>query len=122
MKSTTPKSSKRQGISLVFIRSDRGRAVFGHDPSHEFLDALFRGLGIGTTMPAFEKNPPFLLSRPHRAAAAKLSLTDPVHKVRGADQQVQVEWPVLALLEGPKTIEDERFVWGRPGTELFVKE
>ena len=73
-------------------------------------------------MSAFEKHSLLLLSGPHRAATAKLSLTHPVDIVRGADQQVQVEGPVLAVLEGPETVEDQRFVGSPLGAELFVKE
>jgi hypothetical protein len=122
MKTTTAESAKGQGISLVFIRPDRGSAALGHDPSHEFLNACSRCTGIGSTISAFEKGSLSLLSRPHRAATAKLSLAHPVHKVRSADQQVQVEGPVLAVLESPKTVENQRFVWSGLGTELFVKE
>jgi hypothetical protein len=42
--------------------------------------------------------------------------------VRGTDQQVQVEGPVLAVLKSSEAIENEGFVGGRPGTELFVEE
>lgn len=122
MEPATSETAQSQGISLVFIRSDRGSSAFGHDPSHEFLDTLSRGLGIGTTVSAFEKGSLLLLSGPHRAATAKLSLADPVHKVRGTDQQIQVEGPVLAVLEGPKTVEDEWFGWSRLGTKLFMEE
>ncbi len=73
-------------------------------------------------MSVFEKHPLLLLSRPHRAAPAKLRLTHPVHKVRGADQEVQVEGPVLAVFEGSKTVENNRFIGSLLGTKLFVEE
>jgi hypothetical protein len=79
-------------------------------------------LGSGTTVSAFEKHPLLLLSRPHRAASTKLRLTHPVHKVRGADQEVQIEGPILAVLESTKAVENKRFVGSRLGTELFVEE
>jgi len=73
-------------------------------------------------MSAFEKHPLLLLSRPHRAAPTELRLPHPVHKVRGADQEVQIEGPVLAVFEGSEAVEDQRFVGSRLGTELFVEE
>jgi hypothetical protein len=73
-------------------------------------------------MSAFENGSLSPLSRPHRAATEKLSLAHSIHKVRGADQEVQVEGPVLAVLESPKTVENERFIWSGLGTELFVEE
>jgi len=59
---------------------------------------------------------------PHHAAPAKLLLPHPVHKVRGADQEVQIEGPVLAVFESPKAVEDQRFVGRLLGTKLFVEE
>ena len=73
-------------------------------------------------MSAFEKNSLPPLSRPHRAATAKLSLPDAVHEVRGTDEEVQVEGPVLAVLEGSEAIEYQRFVGGLFRTKLFVEE
>jgi hypothetical protein len=70
MKPTALEPTKGQRIGLVFIGSNRRRAVFGHDPSHEFLNTASRGLGVGTTVSVFEKNPLLFLSRPHRAATA----------------------------------------------------
>ena len=42
--------------------------------------------------------------------------------MRGADQQVQVEGPILAVLKSSEAIENEGFVGGRLGTKLFVEE
>jgi hypothetical protein len=42
--------------------------------------------------------------------------------VRGSDQQIQVEGPVLAVFEGPESVEDEGLSGRRPGSELLVEE
>jgi hypothetical protein len=49
------------------------------------------------------------LARPHRTAAAELGVIEAVDVVRGADQEVEVEGPVLAVLEGANAVENEGF-------------
>jgi hypothetical protein len=38
------------------------------------------------------------------------------------DEQVEIEGPVLAVLEGSKAVEDQRFLGGAPGSPLFMEE
>ena len=94
----------------------------GHATRHEFLDTVARGLGMGASMFVFEPRALLLLSGPHRATAAQLGLTDPVDVVRDPNQQVQVEGPVLAVLEAAKAVEDKRFGRGLVWAKLLMEE
>ena len=58
----------------------------------------------------------------HRATPAKLRFSDAVNKMRGADQKIEVEGPVLAVFEGPEAVENDRFDGGRLGAKPFVEE
>ena len=53
---------------------------------------------------ALELRAPRPLARPQGAAAAQLGVVEAVDVVGDADQQVQVEGPVLAVLEGPEAV------------------
>ena len=73
-------------------------------------------------MSAFEKSSLLLLRRPHRAATAQFGLPDAVDEMRGPNEEVQVEGPVLAVLKSSEAIENQGFVGDRFGTKLFVEE
>jgi hypothetical protein len=73
-------------------------------------------------MLCFEKHPLFSLGRPHGAATTKFSLSYAVNEVRRTDEQVQVEGPILAVLEGPEPVEDQGFAGRGAGPKLFVEE
>ena len=63
-----------------------------------------------------------LLAGPHHAATAKLSITEAVDEVRDSDEEVQVEWPILTVLKGSKTIEHERLFGLAFWPPLLMKE
>jgi len=73
-------------------------------------------------MELLEPSSLFLLGRPHGATAAKFGLVEPVDVMRDPDQQVQIEGPVLAVLEGTKPVENQGLAWGVFWSELFVEE
>ncbi len=122
MQPTALEPTKGPWIGLVFIGPDRCLAAFWHDSGDQFLHTLSRGLGSGTTMLLFEQTPLFPLSGPHRATPAQLRFSHAVDEVRGPDHEVQVKGPVLAVLEGSKAVEYQRFIGCRPGTKQLVEE
>jgi len=122
MKPTSLESTKGLGIGPVFVGKDRRHAAFGHAASEELLDTLPGGLGIGTSMRFLEQGPFLLLSRSHRAASTQLGLTHSINEMRSSHEQVQVEGPVLAVLESPEAVENQGFAWGRFGAKLFMEE
>jgi hypothetical protein len=63
-----------------------------------------------------------LLRGPHGATTAQFSFTDPVDIVRGTDQEIQIEGPVLAVFEGSEAIEDEGFRWRCSRSQTFMEE
>jgi hypothetical protein len=122
MKPTSVESTQGLGIGPVFVGEDRRHAACGHATSEELLDTLPGGLGIGTSMCFLEQGPFLLLSRPHRAAPTQLGLTHSINEMRCSHEQVQVEGPVLAVLEGPEAVENQGFARGRFGAKLFMEE
>jgi hypothetical protein len=62
------------------------------------------------------------LSGPHRATSAELGVVESVDIVAAPHEQVQVEGPVLAVLEGAKAIQNQGLRRSRPGSHLFVEE
>ena len=119
---TSLESAVCLGIGLVFIGEDRRNAACGHDASDKFLDTLAGGLGKGGSM-FFLKTDPFLpLRAAHPATAAQLGLPYPVYEVRGSDEQIQVEGPVLAVFEGPEAVENQGLVGRCLGARLLMEE
>ncbi len=101
-------SAEGLGVGRVFVRVDGGHAPGGDDAGDEFFHRAARGLGVGSPVTALELGALAPLRRRHRAAAAQLGVVEAVDEVRGADQEVQVEGPVLPALEAAKAIEDQR--------------
>jgi hypothetical protein len=106
----------------MLIRADRGKAASGHDPANELLHTLPGRLGIRAAVALLEKRPFQPLRRSHRAAAAKLGVAEAVDEVRGTDQEVQIEGPVLAVFEGAEAVEDEWFRGGLLRSLLLMEE
>jgi hypothetical protein len=103
-KVTIFESVKGSRIGLVFIRSDRGGTACWNNTSHEFLHAFLRCLGIRPTVLGFENGSLLPLRGSHGAATTQLRFSHPVDEVRAADEKIQVKGPVLAVLEGSKTV------------------
>ena len=122
MKATISEAPKGSGIGLMFVGADRGRGAWGHDAPDQLLNALAGRLGVWTSVSPLEQGPLRLLRGPHRAAPAQLGVAHAVDEVRGSDEQVQVEGPVLAVLEGPEAVEHERLIGCPFGADLFMKE
>ena len=122
MESTLLESTNRLRIGLVFVGENRCPAAFGHAASEEFLNTLPGGLGIGASIDFLEQGPLSLLSGPHRATTAQLSLAYPINEMRSSNEQVQVKRPVLTVLKRPKTVEDQGLVRGRFGAKLLMKK
>lgn len=62
------------------------------------------------------------LGRPHRAAPPQLGLTEAIDVVGRANEQVQIEGPVLAVLEGPEAVENEGLGGRFAGSQPLVEE
>jgi hypothetical protein len=122
MESSAPESLKSSWIGLVLIGSDRHLTAFRYDPTDKFLDAGPGGLRSRSAMSGFEKFSLCPLRRPHRATATKFSLSYAVDEVRGTDQQVQVEGPVLAVFEGSKAVEYQGLAGSPLRTKLFMEK
>ncbi len=82
-----------------------------HDPAQELLHGLPGRLRGGTPEARLEAPPPGLLAGRHRAASPQGGVVEAVDVVGLADQQVQIEGPVVAGLEAAEAIEDQ----GLPG-------
>ncbi len=122
MKPPSFESAKCRGIGPVFVGEDRGHAASGHDASNQFLDTIPSGLGMGASMFLLEKGSLLALRWPHRATTAQFGLAHPVHEMRGSDEQVQVEGPVLTVFEGSESVEHQGLVGGCLGAKLFMEE
>ena len=73
-------------------------------------------------MGGLEQGPLPALVRGHAATAAQLGVLEAIAVVRGAHEKVDLEGPVLAVLEGVEAIEDESLVGGPSGSEPLVEE
>src|SRR5512139_388572 len=99
-------------VGLVLVGGDLCPRPGWDDASHELLHSLARGLGVGPPVGGLELAAPHPLGRSQGAATAKLRVAEAVDVVRGADQEVELEGPVLAVLEGPQAVEHERLARG----------
>jgi hypothetical protein len=115
----TPKGAR---VGRMFVGADRGRRTRWNDPADQFLNALSGGLGIGPSVALLKVRsfPP--LRGSHGATSAKLCLVESVHVMGDPDEQVEIKGPVLAVLEGPEAIEDQRFLGRATGSHLLLKE
>jgi hypothetical protein len=106
----------------VFVGPKDDCAARSDDTAKQLLDLFPSRLGVRSSELLFENTPLDLLSRSHRATSPQLCIVEPVDKMGCADQEVDVHRPVLAVLEGSKTVQDQRlfgrFVW----TVLLMKE
>jgi hypothetical protein len=62
------------------------------------------------------------LRGPHRATSAELGVVESVDIVAAPHQQVQIEGPVLAVLEGPEAVQDQGLRGCASGTNSFMEE
>jgi len=106
----------------VAIREDLGTAADGDDPGDKLLDAAPRRGRIGTAIDGLELYAPSALSARHRAHPTELGVLEPIDEVGTSNQQIEVEWPILAELEASESIEDHRLARRIPGTQRLVKE
>ena len=95
-------------IGRVLVGGEDHRGAWRNDPPDELGDGLPRRLGVRPPVGGLERGALAPLARPQGAAAAKLGVVEAVDVVRGPDQEVQVEGPVLAVLEGPQAVEHQR--------------
>ena len=122
MELTIRKTLHRSGIGLVFVGAEDDGASRSYDAAKELLNLFLSRLGVGPSILFFENQPFNLLSGPHRAAAPELRVVEPVDEVRGADQEVDVHRPVLAVLETSKAIEDQGLAGCFLRAILFMEE
>jgi hypothetical protein len=109
-------------VGRVLIGVDRNRRTGRHDARHQLFDCAARGLGRGAAVLLLEPRASATLRRGERPAAAQLGIVEAVDVVGGADQEIQIEGPVLARLEASKTIEHERLAEVTTRAELLVQQ
>ena len=100
-------------IRRVLVRFDLDRGPRRHDPPHQLLHGLPGGQGIGASVRGFQLRALGPLAPPQGAAAPQLRIVEAVDVVGGPDQQVEIEGPVLAVLEGPQPVEHQGLLWCR---------
>jgi hypothetical protein len=112
---------ERLRIGPVRVGVDLGTGTRGHDPAHELPHGLPGRLGVGPSVAGLEAGTVAALAGPHRAASTKLRLVEAIDEVGAADEDVEVEGPVVAGLGGAQAIEDQG-LGGHLGAETLVKE
>jgi hypothetical protein len=95
------------GVGPVLVRVDLDGLARRDDPGNELLDGPAGGLRVRSPDPALESLAGALLVAGHRARASQLGLVEAINIVRGPNEQLEVEGPVLAELEGPEAVEDQ---------------
>jgi hypothetical protein len=94
----------------------------GHNAAHQLLDGLLRGAGVGASVAGLEPDSLALLAGSHAAAAAQLGLVEAVDVVRGADQEIEIEGPVVAGLQGAEAVEGQGLGGGGARPQVLVEE
>ena len=103
----------------VGVKLDGG--ALRNEPCREFLDGLPRGLGIRPAEAGLQKQPLRELSRIVGTAAAEFGVVEAVDIVGDANEELQVEGPVMAGLERAEAVEHDRFL-GRGWTQGLVEQ
>ena len=106
----------------MFVGSKNDCAARLDDTAKQLLDLFLSRSGVRSSELLFENPPLDLLSRPHRATSSQLRIVEPVDEVGCADQEIDVHRPVLAVLEGSKTVQDEGLIGRLVWTVLLMKE
>ena len=83
-------------VGGVLIGPELERNAWRHDPTDELLHGVASRLTLGTSETLLEIRALFPLTGLESATATQLRLVEPVDVVRGTDQQVRIEGPVLA--------------------------
>src|SRR5262245_13818931 len=87
----------------------------------EFCDLVSDRARIGTAERALELLTPLALERRHAALAPQRRIGEAIEEVRVLpDQDVEMKWEVLAVLEGLEAIEHDRFL--DPGPVLVLEQ
>jgi hypothetical protein len=106
----------------MFIGAKYGLSARSNDAAKQLLDLSLGGSGVGSSVPFFKDRPLLLLRGPHRATSPKLRIVEAVDEMRGADQEIDVHGPILAVLEGSKAIQDEGLSGRVLGSHLLLEE
>ena len=122
MKFSIGKTFHCSRIGRVFVRSKHDCASRLDDTTKQLLDLFLSRSGVWSSVLLFENPPLDLLSRPHRATSSQLHIVEPVDEVGCADQEIDVHRPVLTVLEGSKTVQDQRLIGRLVWTVLLMKE
>jgi hypothetical protein len=106
----------------MLVGMECGRVAGGHNAPKKLLNGLASREGIRPPMLPLEQGSFQLLRGSHRTTASELRVIEPIDVVGGPDQEVQVERPVLAVLESPEAVQHQRLARCRPGSQTFVDE
>jgi hypothetical protein len=106
----------------VFVGAKNDRATRSDDTTKQLLDLFLSRSGVGSSELLFENPPLDLLRRSHRATSPQLHIVEPVDEMRCAYQEIDVHRPVLAVLEGSETVQNQRLIGRLVWTVLLVKE
>lgn len=112
----------RLWVGPVLVRAKDRSTAGWHDASQQLLYSFPRGLWIRPPVLLFENRASDPLRGSHRATSAKFCVVEAVHIVRGAHQEIQVEGPVLAVLEAAESVQYERFAGRASGTQSFMEQ
>lgn len=90
----------------MFIGFEHNFATGRDDAAQKLLHLFFRRPRVGTTESFFQDNPFLLLFRAHSAASAQFCIIKPVDKERLAYHEIEIHGPILAVLEGPESVQN----------------
>ena len=100
-------SSDCARIGRVLVAPELDGASQRHDAAEQRLDSFSGRLRIRSAKSLLESLALYGLRRPHRAAPPQLRIVEAVDEETGPHDQVDIHRPVLAVLEGPETIQHQ---------------
>jgi hypothetical protein len=104
MKCSIRQAFHRAWIGLMFVRSKKNGPARLDDSAEQFGDLFLGRFRVRPSKLFFEILPFKPLSGPHRATAPKFHIVESVDEMRCSDQEIDIHRPVLAVLEGAKTV------------------